>query len=315
MTCSSLLMGFVKRTFKDSHARLVEKLVERAHILESSFANERLKALRNVDPGERMGHGDIFIAPPPDYLPPGYSSPAPTPRYVSHTRSNSDPVVSPGFSQSSTLYDGSNDFCSPKLHHDQHISFKFLLEEKPVSASAPEPSSFLAPAATYDGGFSQRHERPMSLYPGSLSNQFTERAISLMPLSPRHPKEENTLVVPPRISYTPDERPISFTFPFDPKSPFDRKYSTEDTQASQQNILDDIDDAIDEVFFYTLPSTTYQAPSAPTYEPVSAPSNMKRFSSHERKDSAFPQQMYCDTEVPPVPEKDDKYKRMPEIVA
>jgi hypothetical protein len=69
MTCSSLLMGFVKRTFKDSHASLVEKLVEKAHLLESNFANERLRALRSVEPGERMAIGNIFIAPPPDYRP------------------------------------------------------------------------------------------------------------------------------------------------------------------------------------------------------------------------------------------------------
>lgn len=362
MTCSSLLLSFVKRTFKDSHGKLVDKLVERAHILESDFANQRLQALRNVDPGERMGHGDIFIAPPPDYqLSPSHHLQVPSPRYVSHSRSQSDPVLSPGFSSSSTLNDQNE---SPSRQADRPMSFTFVREEKEVSSSAPEQGSFLLPATTYDGGLSTRRERPTSLYPGSPYDKhsetlMSERMISLLPISPRtpyHPSqgEQEPSAHAPRISYTPEERPISFTFPFDPKQPFDRKSTSETSQSDQQNLLDDIDDAIDE-FMYTLPSTTYKNTlPATTYSPASTLSSAKyspepilssatynpepvlsnatytpeptlssaayvpepTLSSakynpvRERKDSAMPSQSQADDdERPPVPLKDDKYRK------
>jgi len=69
MKCNIMMMGFVKKTFKESHAKLVDRLVEKAHILESEAANARLKMLKEVAPRERMGHGSIFIAPPPGYTP------------------------------------------------------------------------------------------------------------------------------------------------------------------------------------------------------------------------------------------------------
>jgi hypothetical protein len=69
MKCNIMMMSFVKKTFKESHAKLVDRLVEKAHILESEAANARLKMLKEVAPGERMGHGSIFIAPPPGYTP------------------------------------------------------------------------------------------------------------------------------------------------------------------------------------------------------------------------------------------------------
>jgi hypothetical protein len=351
MTCSALLMSFVKRTFKDSHGKLVDKLVEKAHILESNFANERLQALRNVAPGERMGHGDIFIAPPPDYdyqPSPTYLQ-VPSPRFVSHTRSQSDPVLSPGFSSSSTLNDPND---SPFNKKDRPTSFTFVREEKEVSSSAPEATSFLLPATTYDGGFSQRRERSASLYPGSSSDQHfermnSERMISLLPLSPTTPAPPQDWNAPehaPRISYTPEERPISFTFPFDPKHPFDRKSTSETSQSDQQNLLDDIDDAIDE-FMYTLPAATYSPLPATTYSPQPTPEPILSSAAytpeptlssatynpeatltsatykpepilssavydprHARKDSAMPSQDYAD-ERPPVPLKDDKYRK------
>lgn len=337
MTCSSLLMGFVKRTFKDSHAGLVAKLVERAHILESSFANQRLQALRNVDPGERMGHGDIFIAPPPEYLSPGPTSQIPSPRFLIHRRGSSDPVLSPGFSQSSTLTDQSNEppspLPTPKVETDRPISFRFILEEKPVSSSAPDSNSFLLPATTYDGGFSQRHERPVSLYPGSPSHQVFERT-SHLPVSPRQRSATNPeFLQPPVLSYTPDERPISFQFAFDPQSPFDRRSEFSIKQSDRDNLLSDIDNAIDEVFNYTLPSptptpnptptsatlpsTAYKAETllpATTYAPPPPTLTAAKYDPKAaRHDSARPLTA-CEEEdeVPPVPLKDDKYRKLAE---
>jgi hypothetical protein len=258
-------------------------------------------------------------------------------------------VLSPGFSSSSTLNDPND---SPFNKKDRPTSFTFVREEKEVSSSAPEATSFLLPATTYDGGFSQRRERSASLYPGSSSDQHfermnSERMISLLPLSPTTPAPPQDWNAPehaPRISYTPEERPISFTFPFDPKHPFDRKSTSETSQSDQQNLLDDIDDAIDE-FMYTLPAATYSPLPATTYSPQPTPEPILSSATytpeptlssatynpeatltsatykpepilssavydprHARKDSAMPSQDYAD-ERPPVPLKDDKYRK------
>ncbi|KAF1944878.1 hypothetical protein EJ02DRAFT_419936 [Clathrospora elynae] len=308
MTCSSLLLGFVKRTFKDSHGHLVDKLVERAHILESNFANERLQALRNVDPAERMGHGDIFIAPPPDYL--SQTLQVPSPHFASHARIHSDPVLSPGFSSASTLVDRNAHLPSPSKSISRPMSLMFMHEEKSMSASAPEPASFLLPATTYDGDLSKRHVRSISLYPSNPLAQHSERVISLRSQSPHPPQEEQMISPqPPRISYTPEERPISFTFPtFDPKNPFDRT-SNYSSQSDQQNLLNDIDDAIDEAFMYTLPATTYTTLPATTYKSEPILSSAMYKPKHERMDSVTPNPVYSDKDLPPVPLKDEKYKK------
>lgn len=336
MTCSSLLLSFVKRTFKDSHGKLVDKLVERAHILESSFANERLQQLRGIDPGERMGHGDILIALPPDLevsLPDQHLQ-VPT-RYVSHTRSQSDPILSPGFSSSSTLNDHNESDSPSAKRSNRHMSFVYVHEEKPLASSAPEQASFLLPATTYDGRASPSRERATSLDPATPSILNSERMISLLPFSPHstQPPQQNQLFLDmPRTPYSGRERPISFTFPFDPKQPFDRKSNTQPSQLEQQNLLDDIDDAIDE-FMYTLPATAYNTLpvtrynadpptlSNTTYNPAPAPtsapepvlSSAKYDPKHERKDSFMPYTPFVPTidedERPPVPLKDDKYRK------
>jgi hypothetical protein len=70
MKCNIMLLSFVKKTFKESHSKLKDRLMEKAHIIESRIANERLNGLKSIDPRERMGHGDIYIAPPPGYQSP-----------------------------------------------------------------------------------------------------------------------------------------------------------------------------------------------------------------------------------------------------
>ncbi|KAF2855244.1 hypothetical protein T440DRAFT_415466 [Plenodomus tracheiphilus IPT5] len=335
MTCSSLLLAFVRKTFKDSHSRLVEKLVEKAHVLESNFANERLQALRNVDPGERMGHGDIFIAPPPDYECSGGASHTTSPRYVSHSRYHSDPILSPGFSSSSTLYDQNETMLSPAKDDVRPVSFRFILEEKPVSSSAPESNSFLLPATSYTNDIAKQ-PRPTSLCP----NLQTERIISLLPLSPRPSQEDlrlpqdehhsldseqhHTLKTAPHLSYDPQDRPISFTFSFDHRSPFDKRSTSESAHSSQQHLLDDIDDAIDEVFKYTspLPATTAEIVQAKKCDILPATKfeaadvavlpKATYAPKRERKDSVVPPHEYADKALPalpPVPLKDEKWRK------
>ncbi|KAJ4348901.1 hypothetical protein N0V95_005080 [Ascochyta clinopodiicola] len=366
MTCSKLLLGFVKKTFKDSHSRLVEKLVERAHILESNFANERLKALRNVEPRERMGHGDIFIAPPPDYqfAPPPYQAQA-SPRFFPHSRSQSaNPILTPGLSQSLSFTERSASVSSAPAQQNRPSSSQSALH-----ANGPEQSVYLLPATTYDGGLSASFNRPISLYPGSASHAPSIRVVSLYyetmvdeTESDDETDEENEpisthIVSPPRI---PEARPMSFNFSFNQLSPGPM------TPISNEDLLADIDAAIDESYIYSSPNTRYDALPTPnslqtasqidtlpamTYELLptttykaspttisdTLPANTysaapeqtldtlpstaytpgpflpstKYELKHERKDSVIPFHAY--SESPPVPPKDEKYRRPSQV--
>ncbi|KAF2789598.1 hypothetical protein K505DRAFT_341146 [Melanomma pulvis-pyrius CBS 109.77] len=145
MKCNIMMMSFVKKTFKDSHAKLVDRLVEKAHIIESNMANERLKALREVSPGERMGHGDIFIAPPPGYQPdPAHMS-------IYSNLSGHSSTHSPGLSQSSTLTSQSTYPKSPPYQLADHQA-SYHADQK---ASTLPNLSFL-PATKYDPNCQQR---------------------------------------------------------------------------------------------------------------------------------------------------------------
>lgn len=280
MTCSSLLLSFVKKTFKDSHSQLVEKLVERAHILESNLANERLKALRNVAPRERMDHGDIFIAPPPDYpgqfAPPPYRA-QPSPRFQLHARSQSaSPVLTPRLAQYS-LNDRSASVSSLPAQQDRRSSSPAL---SPKASSAPEQSLYMLPATTYDGGLSSNLHRPVSLYPGAPSNPASNRVASVYyeTLVDEQPSDDESdeesgpvpshIVSPP---YIPEVRPISFDFAFDQRSPGPK------TPISNADLLADIDAAIDESYIYISSDTRYD--NLPTPNALQVASNMDTVSA------------------------------------
>jgi hypothetical protein len=121
---------------------------------------------------------------------------------------------------------------------------------------------YLLPSTTYEAG---RPDRLISLHPAGT-----------------HTRNASAVTVDaPRISYTPEERPISFTFTN--TSNFDTHSRTSRSTNLNANLLDEIDDAIDQVFLYSvtsnassdsnktadtdilLPSTTYELP-ATTYE-------------------------------------------------
>jgi hypothetical protein len=93
---------------------------------------------------------------------------------------------------------------------------------------------YLLPATTYDGGRAGGHARNQS--------DFS--------------------IFPPRVSYTPEERPISFTIPFDTRSSTSSRFDTSSNSESSSeptNLLDEIDDAIDQVFLYSVSSHTEEA--------------------------------------------------------
>lgn len=299
MTCSSLLLAFVKKTFQDSHSTLVEKLVERAHILESNFANERLKALRNIAPRDRAGHGDIFIAPPPDYEPaPHYTShsrsksagdilfrPAFIPQYTSHARSHSEPpFLTPDSSCSSSISEESNLESSPR-RPDRPVTFTFTFDEEslPSPTTTPEGDLFLLPASTYNGNAKQNEEydddeddddnnnnRSSSSHSTTWQDPKPDRMISLYPQSPRSRQERRRVSLYPGYPpYKVEKRPFVFNFPFEQKPM--------SSSAPEQSLLAEIDAAIDDVFSYNLPTssvdslppTTYNADlPATTYQPT-----------------------------------------------
>lgn len=270
MTCSKLLMGFVKKTFKDSHSRLVEKLVERAHILESNFANERLQALRNVEPRERMGHGDIFIAPPPDYqfAPPPYR-PLASPRLSPHSRSQSaNPILTPRMSPSYPIHERSASVSSLPTQQERPSSSSAL---SPKAASAPDQSLFLLPATTYDGGLSSSFNRPISLYPGTAAHPPSTRVVSMyyedMVTDDSSDDESDEEIEPAELEpfashvvsppFIPEVRPMTFNFMFDPRTP------GPETPISNEDLLANIDAAIDESYLYYSADTHYDALPTP----------------------------------------------------
>jgi hypothetical protein len=331
MTCSTLLLGFVKRTFKDSHASLVAKLVERAHLLESNFANERLNALRNVDPRERMAVGNIIIAPPPEYISPTIASrmrqdrplpsppsphrpqtsPQPAPRALAtHMRNHSDPITSPGFSQASTLIGEGSRQNTPVKYSERPAIPRFANLDNSISASAPQPTAYLLPATTYDGSLSQPKGQRFSLYPGGQYYEHAGRVTFLFPPTPSHQRKQSDVsVFPPRVSYSPSERPISFNFPV-PQSAFDTN-SNFASVSDQHNLLDEIDDAIDQVFLYRAASHTPTTEVLPAtkYQPEVFLPSTRYNPRHQRKDSVVPSQVVEEEKAPPVPLKDDKYRK------
>lgn len=140
MKCNIMMMGFVKKTFKDSHSTMVDRLVEKAHVLESREANERLNALKNLAPNERMGHGSIFIAPPPGYggeqrVYNYDDKPLPQPRESIH--SDGSATSSPGLSQASTLT--SNSEYPQKSPQPQSQTQHHLQRKRPQTHSHAEP--------------------------------------------------------------------------------------------------------------------------------------------------------------------------------
>lgn len=190
MKCNIMMMGFVKKTFKESHAKMVDRLVEKAHILESREANERLKQLKNIAPGERMGHGSIFIAPPPGYAEkPAYEDkPLPRePRESTYSDGSArSQVSSPGFSQASTLTSQSEFPRKSPQHPYQHQHSQSL------AAQTDPRMSLASPPQPWQPGHSHSHSQdcdhssknlPAGLDSQQNSGRTTQHAETLPSLS------------------------------------------------------------------------------------------------------------------------------------
>lgn len=163
MKCNIMMISFVKKTFKESHSKMVDRLVERAHVVESRQANERLNQLREVAPGERMGHGDIFIAPPPGYADkPGYGyedKPLPDVRQSLYSNgSGQSQEPSPGLSQASTLTSQSDFPRSPPQQYQSQHQYSQSLASPPQQYAQPlsSPPQQYPP---YQRGHSHSHSQ------------------------------------------------------------------------------------------------------------------------------------------------------------
>lgn len=164
MKCNIMMMGFVKKTFKDSHSTMVDRLVEKAHVLESRQANERLNALKNLAPGERMGHGSIFIAPPPGYEEERKShnyddKPLPMPRGSAY--SDGSARSSPGLSQASTLTSQSEE---PRMSPQIQYQLQRQRSQTQTHAESHKPyqdqhGSLASPPSLWAPGHSHSHSQ------------------------------------------------------------------------------------------------------------------------------------------------------------
>ncbi|KAF2711017.1 hypothetical protein K504DRAFT_454033 [Pleomassaria siparia CBS 279.74] len=281
MKCNIMMMSFVKKTFKESHAKLVEHLVEKAHMIESSVANERLKALREVDPGERMGHGDIFIAPPPGYQP--------DPAHLSMYSTGSSSSHSPVLSQSSTLTSQSANPMSPPYHAVERSPPYHAIDERHMyySGQVQRAASLPHNQLIEERPRQQNHQRNMS------------HQVSLLPSQAyKPPGSAPTPSLLPSTSYKPPSLLPSTSYQQASSAPTS---SAPASQASASSIL---------------PSTSYQqASSAPvpsllpstSYDPNAAP----KPATVDFKDSAYMYNAMYNAACldptasgPPVPPKD-----------
>ncbi|KAF2688595.1 hypothetical protein K458DRAFT_475320 [Lentithecium fluviatile CBS 122367] len=143
MKCNIMMMGFVKKTFKESHAKLVDRLVEKAHILESEAANARLKMLKEVAPGERMGHGSIFIAPPPGYTPMEHPQQGHENEYFSAALQDRHSGYSDQQHQQQQRHSNNSSLTSPQPHRLAHQSISSTTTELPGTQVYPGKSPAL----------------------------------------------------------------------------------------------------------------------------------------------------------------------------
>ncbi|KAF2471300.1 uncharacterized protein BDR25DRAFT_342591 [Lindgomyces ingoldianus] len=146
MKCNIMMISFVKKTFKESHSKLSDRLVEKAHIIEAKLANERLNGLKELAPGERMGHGQIPIAPPPGYAS-GHLS-------MYSNGSGHSPLNSPGLSHVSTVGSQSPYLGSPPYQAaDPRLSCIQDQKVDPQASWQPSPGY-----QTLDPRYQQQHE-------------------------------------------------------------------------------------------------------------------------------------------------------------
>ena len=198
MKCNIMMMGFVKKTFKESHAKMVDRLVEKAHILESREANERLTQLKNVAPGERMGHGSIFIAPPPGYAEkPAYDD-KPLPQRPRESTYSDGSVrsqePSPGFSQASTLTSQSEfPQKSPQSQYPRQHSLSLSLSQPQAPRSTHDLHiSLAAPPKPWQPGHSHSH-----------SQDCTHQSTLQFDINQQHQQNYDHPQTLPNLSYLP----------------------------------------------------------------------------------------------------------------
>lgn len=167
MKCNIMMLSFVKKTFKESHSTLVDRLVEKAHAIEAKFANERLNGLKTIDPRERMAHGDIFIAPPPGYQPnPGHMS-------VISDGSRNSLMMSPGLTYSSTVNSQSSHLSSPPpVYVDRQTPLPREQRNDSCTSTGPEllsdkrydPNAQYLDSARHSRSHSRSPSRPYHAY-------------------------------------------------------------------------------------------------------------------------------------------------------
>ena len=150
MKCNVMMLSFVKKTFKDAHSKLVDRLVEKTHLLEAKVANERLGA---HSPSLMPGSPAMFPGSPALHP----SSPAfqHLSVYSNASSGHTDsPLASPGLQHTSPALKHAATFC----HSQQILSPQYGAVDPAYHAANPyaqDPRLSQYPVDPKDPRFSQ----------------------------------------------------------------------------------------------------------------------------------------------------------------
>ena len=136
MKCNVLMTNFVKKTLKNSHVTLVERLMEKAHVIEAREHNERLKQTA-ISPLELPGSPSFQSVIPPS---PEMRSTRSISPYLSERQSyqsldsHQSPIASPPYWNMDPSYQIANPYKS-----EESNSYPPTLEQHPAKRGGTSP--------------------------------------------------------------------------------------------------------------------------------------------------------------------------------
>jgi hypothetical protein len=141
LKCNIMMISFVKKTFKDAHSKLVDRLVEKTHLLEAKAANDKLKSpdLHNANfPQPSIASGiPMFHPGSPGYqhlcmIPKSSSSAAGSPMMSPQPQMYVPPKLSL-YGQGDSGYQAANLYANdPRYSQYQHPDRQKMYDHKPL---------------------------------------------------------------------------------------------------------------------------------------------------------------------------------------
>ena len=148
MKCNVLMTSFVKKTLKKSHVTLVDRLMEKAHVIEARAHNERLKQT-SVTPLELPGSPSLQNSTPssPEMRNSGSISPYTSDRYSCQSwDSQKPPLVSPPYWNVDPAYQAANPYKSEEAHYHQSMEHPLKRDSSPYQNQKPFTKAANAPS-------------------------------------------------------------------------------------------------------------------------------------------------------------------------